>query len=196
MRKGKDAWNWAKARIKNESYPGYCKKFVRSAFDVESRSASAKEAWANTKYKFTPDDINDTPAYVAAYFKTGRYDHVVITGPKDSQGRRMCISTDVQDSDRDGRREVGLVPLQSLTKWGPFMGYGLDIDSRLIAAKPKAIVTGTVEPDPDRKTVREIAQEVIRGEWGDGVERKKRLHEAGYAYTAVQQQVNALLKNR
>ena len=39
----------------------------------------------------------------------------------------------------------------------------------------------------------EIAREVLRGLWGNGAEREKRLTAAGYDYAAVQQQVNALL---
>ena len=43
-----------------------------------------------------------------------------------------------------------------------------------------------------KKSVTEIAQEVIAGKWGNGAERKKRLTEAGYDYNAVQQEVNRL----
>ena len=44
------------------------------------------------------------------------------------------------------------------------------------------------------KTVDELAREVIRGLWGNGTERKKRLTEAGYDYRAVQHRVNELLR--
>lgn len=39
-----------------------------------------------------------------------------------------------------------------------------------------------------------IALEVIRGEWGNGEERKRRLEGAGYSYEKVQNRVNELLK--
>ena len=45
-----------------------------------------------------------------------------------------------------------------------------------------------------KKTVDEIAQEVIRGDWGNGDVRKKRLTEAGYNYSEVQAQVDKLMK--
>ena len=38
-----------------------------------------------------------------------------------------------------------------------------------------------------------IAREVIRGEWGNGEERKERLKKAGYSYEEVQNRVNELL---
>lgn len=44
-----------------------------------------------------------------------------------------------------------------------------------------------------KKTVDEIAREVIQGKWGNGAERKKRLEAAGYSYAEVQAKVNKLL---
>lgn len=43
------------------------------------------------------------------------------------------------------------------------------------------------------KSVVEIAKEVIRGEWGNGEERKQRLIKAGYDYLAIQKKVNEIL---
>lgn len=45
-----------------------------------------------------------------------------------------------------------------------------------------------------KKSVTEVAKEVIRGEWGNGADRKNRLALAGYDYSAVQKKVNELLK--
>ena len=42
------------------------------------------------------------------------------------------------------------------------------------------------------KTLDEIAREVIKGKWGTGSERKKRLEASGYVYSAVQAKVNEL----
>ena len=39
----------------------------------------------------------------------------------------------------------------------------------------------------------EIAKEVIAGKWGNGMERKMKLHNAGYDYATVQKLVNKLL---
>ena len=44
-----------------------------------------------------------------------------------------------------------------------------------------------------KKTVSQIAKEVINGKWGNGDERKKKLKAAGYDYAAVQKKVNELL---
>lgn len=45
----------------------------------------------------------------------------------------------------------------------------------------------------DKKSVDELAQEVIDGKWGDGEDRKKKLEDAGYDYNAVQDRVNEIL---
>lgn len=47
---------------------------------------------------------------------------------------------------------------------------------------------------PAKKSIDEIAREVIQGKWGNGADRKNRLANAGYDYNAVQQYVNELMK--
>ncbi len=44
------------------------------------------------------------------------------------------------------------------------------------------------------KSIDELAREVIKGLWGNGSERKKKLTQAGYDYSAIQARVNQLLK--
>ena len=50
-----------------------------------------------------------------------------------------------------------------------------------------------VQPHPHRKSIDEIAKEVIAGKWGNNPERKRRLESAGYDYNAVQKRVNQLM---
>lgn len=47
---------------------------------------------------------------------------------------------------------------------------------------------------PTKKSVQQIAKEVIDGKWGDGEERIRRLDRAGYDYNTVQAMVNRLLR--
>ena len=47
---------------------------------------------------------------------------------------------------------------------------------------------------PSKKSVDEIAREVISGDWGNGSDRKNRLVQAGYDYSEVQKRVNEFLK--
>lgn len=52
----------------------------------------------------------------------------------------------------------------------------------------------TITDKPIKKSVDEIAREVISGKWGNGTDRKKRLTAAGYDYKAVQEAVNQKLE--
>ena len=52
---------------------------------------------------------------------------------------------------------------------------------------------GSTATNTDKKSVDELAQEVINGKWGDGEDRKAKLEEAGYDYNAVQDRVNEML---
>lgn len=45
----------------------------------------------------------------------------------------------------------------------------------------------------NKKSIDEIAKEVIRGDWGNGTDRKNRLTAAGYDYSEVQARVNQML---
>lgn len=58
--------------------------------------------------------------------------------------------------------------------------------------------TGTSKPSSGssssgKKTVSQVAKEVINGEWGNGDTRKKKLEAAGYDYDEVQKEVNKQL---
>lgn len=46
----------------------------------------------------------------------------------------------------------------------------------------------------NKKTIQQIAKEVIAGKWGNGNERKTKLYAAGYNYKTIQAEVNRLLK--
>lgn len=73
-------------------------------------------------------------------------------------------------------------------------GFGLK------ASSGSSTSTGTSTSKPSsgnssssRKTISQIAKEVINGEWGNGDARKKKLESAGYDYDAVQAEVNKQL---
>lgn len=59
----------------------------------------------------------------------------------------------------------------------------------IFASAPKPSTTTA------KKTVDEIAQEVVNGKWGNGDERKRKLTAAGYNYDAVQKKVNELVSS-
>lgn len=86
---------------------------------------------------------------------------------------------------------------KNLTMWQYSSGNALGIagfsslDCNYCYKDYAAVQTKAPEP---RKTVEQLAKEVIDGKWENGEERKKKLAEAGYDYNAVQNKVNELLK--
>lgn len=85
-----------------------------------------------------------------------------------------------------------------LGKWG----NGTVREARLTEAgynyyEVQKLVNALVKPQPQapkKKSVDEIAKEVIDGKWGNGSDRKRRLQQAGYNYNTIQKRVNQLLK--
>jgi len=69
------------------------------------------------------------------------------------------------------------------------------MSERLRAAGFANFVTnkGGTAPIPVLKTIDEIAHEVLKNMWGNGLDRQLRLTKAGYNYTSVQTRVNELL---
>lgn len=60
--------------------------------------------------------------------------------------------------------------------------------------KIKALgLNGYTKAPEARKTITELAHEVLLGDWGNGQERRERLTNAGYNYERVQQKVDELL---
>ena len=69
-------------------------------------------------------------------------------------------------------------------------GYNYDevqdaVNDILLGKKPTSA--------PSKKTVDQIAREVIQGKWGNGSARREKLEAAGYNYSEVQDKVNELL---
>ena len=69
----------------------------------------------------------------------------------------------------------------------------LDLDKAFITPEQwDAYASGSGAPAAAPKSVDELAQEVIEGKWGNGVDRKAKLTAAGYDYAAVQNKVNEI----
>lgn len=65
-----------------------------------------------------------------------------------------------------------------------------------IIKKANEINNPPKKPVVKKKSVTEIAKEVIAGKWGNGSTRKTKLTKAGYNYNEVQKMVNKLVKKK
>lgn len=81
-------------------------------------------------------------------------------------------------------------------KFGNGDSRKLALGSRYSAVQAivNAILSGSANtPSEPKKSVTDIANEVIQGMWGNGTDRMKRLESAGYNYNEVQNKVNQML---
>lgn len=83
---------------------------------------------------------------------------------------------------------------------GPHLHYGVKVNGNYV--DPKPYLTGELElpsyggsfTSNNLKTIEEIANEVIKGKWGNGKARFEALEKAGYNSDLVQNKVNEILK--
>lgn len=87
-----------------------------------------------------------------------------------------------------GKWGNGVERKEALTK----AGYDYDAVQKIVSS----IMSGNTSSNTtNKKTLEEIAKEVIQGKWGNGTARKEALTKAGYDYDAIQNKVNELLYN-
>lgn len=82
---------------------------------------------------------------------------------------------------------------QNMWQWGTINVKGYTVDANLCFVDYPAI-TEQWYKEHNKKTVELLAQEVLGGLWGNGADRAAALKAAGYDYTAVQAEVNRILK--
>lgn len=145
---------------------GYCLKNVRLGFGIGAKYASAKDAMnADKKAKVFHAGIpTDKTIQVPVYIDTTSKYEHVIVWDKGT-----CYS--------DGTKCN--INLMKVFGWSEYCD-GVRVVEKIA--------------EPKKKSVTEIAKEVIAGKWGNGLTRKNKLTKAGYNYNEVQKKVNELLK--
>ncbi len=81
--------------------------------------------------------------------------------------------------------------------YGKIVGYGrpkFDAEPANTEKTETAKTPTTTPQTGGKKTVEELAKEVLAGKWGNGEDRRNRLTAAGYDYAAVQKKVNEMVK--
>lgn len=103
----------------------------------------------------------------------------------DSSGCRMSIANSV---------------MWQFTSTGYLPGYDYALDLNHFfgdAAQWRAYATGVASVNDGvgapLKTIGQLAEEIINGQWGNGDERRRMVEAVGYDYVAAQAQVNAIL---
>ena len=115
--------------------------------------------------------------YANPSFMENYYDKHQLVGKYD-----IWLAHWTNSPDRASRYNYG----QTMWQWGVDRIDGYDIDGDICFCE-------YAKPAPAKKTVEQLADEVIAGKWGNGIERKNLLTAAGYDYNAVQKLVNEKL---
>ena len=118
--------------------------------------------------------------YANPSFMENYYDKQQLVGKYD-----IWLAHWTNSPDRPSRYNYG----QTMWQWGLDKIDRYDIDGDICFCEYS-------KPAPTKKSIDELAKEVIRGDWGNGIERKNRLTAAGYDYSAVQKLVNERLHKK
>lgn len=150
------------------SRAGYCLQNTRLGFGINVGKYPSAKADMEANKKAGTLHAMPAPSNVAVpvYVDTSsQYEHVMVCdkGVYYSDGRKLTS-----------------------VKGMKFFGWGETCDGVRVVEKINT-------PAPAKKSVDQIAAEVIAGKWGNGADRKKRLEAAGYNYNEVQSAVNKKL---
>ena len=97
----------------------------------------------------------------------------------------------VRKSWSDAKSQIGAYKVLDNAKKACKEGYSVfDSKGNVVFSNVKGVDTNP------SKTVEQLAHEVLQGKWGNGAERKQRLTDAGYNYSAVQNKVNELVNKK
>lgn len=155
--------------------------------DMEDADRFKRQRGALTPYVCSGVCKNFCDAVAAAGYHAGIYASASWFGPRG-------FITDVYGYDRwvarwyDGTDSKAAEMQGTCSIW-QYRGAPLDLDLMFV---PLSWFGGHDEPSPV-KTVDQLADEVIRGAWGNGQQRKRALEQAGYSYDLVQRRVNEKL---
>ena len=89
-------------------------------------------------------------------------------------------------------KKMGYATIEAIAKMNSLKKKSVKPTEKPKEEKP----TAPAKPTEKKKNIDDIAREVIKGKWGNGATRKKKLQAAGYDYTTVQKRVNQILKGK
>ncbi len=158
--------------------------------------------WAN-KVQITACNCSKNGYNRRNWTKHGKLPYVSYTGKDDAgSGSDTTTSTAPNGSETVYTVKAGdtlsKIASQYGTTYQKLAQYNGIANPNIIRVGQKIKIPGTAAPKPSvvKKTVAQLAAEVIDGKWGNGDARKKALQAAGYDYSAVQKAVNEKLSGK
>ena len=185
----------------NHWFPKYGKSMQTVREDVAkllSSGVSTSKPDTSNLYRVRKN-WNDSKSQIGAYKVLDNAKKACKDGYSvfDSNGTLVYTNSTVQATPKKTVAQLAKEVIQG--KWG----NGQDRVNALTKAgynynEVQAMVSKVLNNKPatsNKKTVEQIAREVLQGKWGNGSERNKRLTDAGYNYSEVQSLVNKMVSN-
>ena len=157
---------------------------------AEAEAAIIAEYFGQTKTETAPQEKPAEPAKTLYRVQTGAFSKKANATALADKLKKAGFDTYIVQSGSLYKVQVG--------------AYSVNANASAIADKLKKAGfdtyittksgTAVAADAPAKKSVDELAREVIAGKWGNGATRKQKLTAAGYDYSAVQKRVNELLK--
>lgn len=168
---------------------GYCLAYVRKAYAVNNIVDTAYNSWIRSKYKHSNKDFPTNDIYIPIWWNY----HATIDGIYDNYGHVAVLECSTgrvysNPGKNTASNPVVFKSIDEITDYyglETFLGWSEDVNGEKVIEY--VAVDGSIET---------LAKEVIKGLWGNGTERKKRLESAGYDYQEIQTKVNELLNGK
>lgn len=174
----KQAIGWLKGR--KLSYPVY--------YDAEEPGTQANSGKAARGFC---NEIEKAGYWAGIYASESWWNSYLVKVVGDKYTKWVAKVKKADDGKPGTKPNVNRTDIWQYSWKGRVDGIGGYCDVNTVYRDLVKAITG--KSTPAKKSVTDIAKEVIAGKWGNGEDRKKRLKAAGYDYDAVQRKVNELL---
>ena len=146
----------------------------------------ANDGGADTGWHVSDTAMNSLIKLVADICKRNSISKLIWSDSKDDRinhknGCNMTVQRDFKNKDCPGAYLMSKMPY-----------IASEVNKLLGCSSVSGVVNSSPAPRPT-KSVDEIARAVIRGDYGNGSDRKNRLEAEGYNYSVIQAKVNELL---
>lgn len=164
---------------------------------MDKASASARGAHIIIWHEFNPDDYDNALASFLCGMFPGRSTKIAKRSDLANPARAAAKGYGYRLAECgfiSNKEDLNLFNnnIEKIAK-GILEAFGIFTSGASSSNKPSAGKPSSGSSSSGKKTISQVAKEVINGEWGNGDARKKKLEAAGYDYDDVQAEVNKQL---
>ena len=164
---------------------------------MDKASASARGAHIIIWHEFNPDDYDNALASFLCGMFPGRSTKIAKRSDLANPARAAAKGYGYRLAECgfiSNKEDLNLFNnnIEKIAK-GILEAFGIFTSGASSSNKPSAGKPSSGSSSSGKKTISQVAKEVINGEWGNGDTRKKKLEAAGYDYDDVQAEVNKQL---